>query len=151
MTKHMRYRENLIEQGLCPQCKQPNDREGYYCSRCLKKHNERRKDDSEFYVTHGICRICGKHKSLPGITYCEECSQRAYVYNKNRFERDPEYVREHNRISSKKRYDECKAQGICTRCRKRKADYGKTKCKICLEQDALRHKYKHIKECKDGL
>ena len=143
MTKDIKYKHKLIGQGLCPQCKQPNDRDGYYCSECLKKHNERRKADYDFYIANGICRICGKDKAMPGTTYCESCSQRAYIYNKRRFETNPEYVREHNRESSKKRYEECKAAGICTRCRKRKADYLKTKCKICLDKDALKHKYKY--------
>lgn len=152
MTKYMKYRNKLIEQGLCPQCRQPKDRDGYYCSKCLTKHNQRRKDDNNFYVSIGLCRVCGKNKQVPGTTYCEECSQRAYEYCKARYERDPEYVREHNRISSKKRYEECKAQGICVRCRKLKAISGKTKCGACLEQDRLRHKYWYNKkrECING-
>jgi predicted amidophosphoribosyltransferase len=140
MTKYMKYRNKLIEQGLCPQCRQPKDRDGYYCSECLRKHNKRRKKDYEFFVENGLCRICGKEKHLPGATYCENCSQRAYVYNRIRYERDPEYVREHNRQSSKKRYDECKALGICTRCKKRKAEYGKVKCRVCLDRDAQMHR-----------
>lgn len=143
MNKYIKYRNKLIDSGLCPACRQPNDREGYYCSECLQKHNQRRKEDTEFYIANGLCRICGKNKSLPGTTYCEGCSQRLYEYGKKRFEEKPEYQREHNRISSKKRYEECKAQGICTRCRKRKAEYSKTKCKICLDKDALRHRYKY--------
>lgn len=145
MTKYMKYRNSLIEKGLCPQCRKPKDRDGYYCSECLDEHNQRRKDDYNFYILVGLCRICGKNKQLPNATYCEECSQRAYEYNKARFERDPEYVREHNRASSKKRYEECKAQGICTRCRKRKSEFGKTKCRQCLDKDALRHKYSYKK------
>lgn len=131
--------------GVCPQCKKPKDREGYYCSECLKKHNNRRKEDYKFYIKYGLCRICGKNKSMPGTTYCESCSARAYRYNIKRFEENPEYVREHNRASSKKRYEECKALGICTRCRKRKAEYGKAKCRYCLEQDALRHRYRNVR------
>lgn len=142
MTKYMKYRYGLIEKGLCPQCRQPNDRDGYYCSECLKKHNDRHKEDYKFFVENGLCRICGKNKQIPGTTYCEECSQKAYVYNKRRYEDNPDYVREHNRISSKKRYDECKAKGICTRCRKKKAESGKTQCRICLDKDALKHRYR---------
>ena len=143
MTKYMAYHNNLISQGLCPQCRQPKDRDGYYCSECLTKHNQRRKDDYNFYVSIGLCRVCGKNKQIPGTTYCEDCSQRAYEYCRARYERDPEYVREHNRISNKKRYNECKAQGICTRCRKRKVVSGKSKCGVCLEEDRLRHKYRY--------
>lgn len=142
MTKYMKYRNKLIEQGLCPQCRQPKDREGYYCSGCLEKHNQRRKEDEMFYINHGLCRICGKNKTAPNTTYCEGCSQKMYVYTLNRYKKNPGYVREQNRISNKKRYDECKKQGICTRCRKRKAETGKVKCRICLDKDALRHKYK---------
>ena len=134
----------LIEYGNCSQCGKPKDREGYYCSECLKKQNLRRREDREFFKKIGLCTICGKNKSIHG-TYCEICLARAYEYNRKRYENDPEYVRRHNRASSKKRYEECKALGICTRCKKRKADYGKTQCKICLEKDALRHKYSAVK------
>ena len=143
MTKDCEYKHKLIDMGLCGQCGKVRDRNGWYCSVCLKKQNQRRKEDTIFFIEQGLCRICGKNAKRPGSTYCEDCSQRQYIYNKNRFERNPEYVREHSRISNKKRYEECKAAGICTRCRKRKADYGKTKCKICLDKDALRHKYKY--------
>ena len=51
---------------------------------------------------------------------------------------------------NKKRYDECKALGICTRCRKRKAETGKTKCRNCLDKDALRHKYGNAR-CGNGV
>lgn len=37
-------------------------------------------------------------------------------------------------------YQERKQQGICTRCGKRKAIVGKTKCAICLEKDAFQHR-----------
>lgn len=137
--KHMEY-------GICPQCNMPKDREGYYCSFCAKKNRMRRQEDVAFYLAHGLCRICGKRKSTPGTTYCEECSQRLYEYTKKRYERDPDYFRRHNRQSSKKRYEECKAMGICTRCRKRKAATGRTQCPICLEKDALKHKYWYKKK-----
>lgn len=140
MTKYMKYRNSLSEQGICPQCKKPKDRDRYYCTECAEKNRQRHKEDYEFYLSMGLCRICGKNKQLPNATYCEECSQKAYVYNRKRYERNPEYVREHNRISNKKRYEECKAQGICTRCRKRKADKGRVMCRICLDKDSLRHK-----------
>ena len=148
MTKSGEYRHKLIAQGLCPQCGRPKDREGWYCSECQEKHNKRRSEDVAFYVNHGLCRVCGKNKSQPNSTYCEECSQRMYEYNKNRWEENPDYCRQKKRESEKRRYNECKAKGICTRCRKRKAEFGKVKCRICLEEDRLRHKYgyKLVKE-----
>ncbi len=130
-----------MEYGICPQCKLPRDREGYYCTFCAKKNRMRHQEDVEFYLAHGLCRICGKRRSAPGTTYCEECSARLYEYTRKRYENDPEYFRRHNRTSGKKRYEECKAAGICTRCRKRKAAVGRYQCPICLEKDALRHKY----------
>lgn len=133
----------LMEYGMCPQCRKPRDRKGYYCSDCLKKQNLRRREDREFFKKLGLCTLCGKNKSVRG-TYCESCLARAYEYCKKRYENDPEYVRRHNRASSKKRYEECKAAGICTRCRKRKVADGRYQCPICLEKDALRHKYKKM-------
>lgn len=141
MTKSVKYQHKLIEAGLCLSCKQPVDRNGRYCKECLEKHNQRRKDDVEFYLKHGLCRICGKNKSQPGSTYCENCSQYMYEYNKKRWEEKTDYCRQKKRESEKKRYEECKSQGICTRCRSRKAMKGKTKCGVCLEKDRLRHKY----------
>ena len=135
----------LIEYGSCSQCGKPKDREGYYCSVCLEKQNLRRREDREFFKKLGLCTLCRKNKSVHG-TYCESCLARAYVYCKKRYENDPEYVRQHNRASSKKRYKECKAMGICTRCRKRKAAEGRVQCLICLEKDALRHKYWYKKK-----
>ena len=135
----------LIEYGKCKQCGLPKDREGYYCTFCLEKQRLRRKADSEFYVSLGLCRICGKNKSAPNSTYCEECSAKAYEYNRKRYEQDPDYFRRHNRASNKKRYAECKAQGICTRCRKAKAAHGRTQCLRCLDKDALRHKYRNVR------
>lgn len=132
----------LIAYGICQKCKKPRDREGYYCTTCLLKNRKRRKEDAEFYIKHGLCRICGKNKSAPSSTYCEACSARAYEYGRKRYEEDPDYFRRHNRASSKKRYEECKAQGICTRCRKEKAYKGRTQCFKCLEKDALKHKYR---------
>lgn len=148
MTKSGEHQHKLIAQGLCPQCKRPKDREGWYCSECQEKHNIRRSEDIDFFIKHGLCRVCGKNKSQPNSTYCEECSQYMYEYNKKRWEDNPEYCREMKRKSEKKRYEECKALGVCTRCRKRKAEHGKVKCRMCLEEDRLRHRYaaKVVKE-----
>lgn len=140
MTKYMKYRNGLIEQGLCPQCRKPNDRDGYYCSDCVKKQNARRKEDSAFYLSVGLCRVCGKNKIVPGKTYCDSCLLKVDALCHRRYLDNPNYYKERSKISNKKRYDECKAQGICTRCRKRKAESGKVKCRICLDKDSLRHK-----------
>ena len=78
MTKSGEHQHKLIAQGLCPQCKRPKDREGWYCSECQEKHNKRRSEDIDFFIKHGLCRVCGKNKSQPNSTYCEECSQ--YMY-----------------------------------------------------------------------
>ena len=143
MSKYIEYRDRLIEQGLCPTCRKPKDREGYYCSECLAKQKERRKKDVEFYVEMGLCRVCGKNKSVPGTTYCEACSERMYEYGRKRYQRDPERVRELNRNSAMKRYYECKAAGICTSCKKNKAVNGKVMCQLCLDKDAQRHALKY--------
>jgi hypothetical protein len=41
---------------------------------------------------------------------------------------------------ARKRYQDRVAKGICTHCGKFKADYGKKKCKICLDKDATVHR-----------
>ena len=139
MTKDVKHKHKLIEQGLCPQCGKPKDREGYYCSECLAKHNARRKADSDYFLSIGLCRVCGKNKIVPGKTYCADCLEKVDALCHKRYLDNPNYYRERNRISNKKRYDECKEQGICTRCRKRKAEHGRVMCRICLDKDAQKH------------
>lgn len=142
MSRQIEYRKRLQAQGLCPVCRNPMDREGYSCTKCLENENARHREDTRAIVALGICRICQKNKSAPNSTYCEECSQKMYEYNRKRYLKNPDYFRESNKKSAKKTYDLRKSQGICTRCGKRKPEIGKTKCRICLDKDAERHALK---------
>lgn len=142
MTKYIKYRQKLQAQGLCPVCRKPMDREGYSCSECLAKENERHREDVKALVAMGFCRICQKNKAKPNSTYCDDCSQKMYEYNRKRYMDNPEYFHEINRRSQKKTYELRKEQGICTRCGKRKAERGKVKCRLCLDKDAQRHALK---------
>ena len=139
MSKYIKYRQKLQAQGLCPVCRKPMDREGYSCSECLAKENERHKDDVKRLIELGFCRVCQKNKTVPNSSYCDACLQRMYVYNRQRYIDNPEYFREANRNSQRKMYRNRKENGICTRCGKRKAKEGKAKCQICLNEDAERH------------
>lgn len=143
MSRQIEYRKRLQAQGLCPVCRSPMDREGYSCTKCLEKENARHREDVKAIVALGICRICQKNKSMPNSTYCDECSQKMYEYTRRKYLKNPEYFRESNRKSQKKTYWLRKSQGICTRCGKHKAEFGKSKCRMCLNKDAEKHALKY--------
>ena len=46
------YQKRLIskrqEQGLCPTCGKPLDRDGYYCTECNIKHNQYQKETKDW-------------------------------------------------------------------------------------------------------
>ena len=74
---------------------------------------------------------------------CPECSAEMYEINMNSRERlGREHYNEVHKEWSKRTHHEMIERGICTRCRKRKADYGYKTCGICREKG---RKYKRVK------
>lgn len=76
-----------------------------------------------FYKSQGICTCCRKAKAIPGRTRCLDCRMEQRIYESKRKKKS----------DSKKdmeRYNEAKANGICVRCKKRKAEHG-LKCNRC--------------------
>ena len=66
---------------------------------------------------------------------CAECSAYAYEINMNSRERlGKEHYNKVHKEWSKRTHHEMIERGICTRCRKRKADYGYKTCGICREK-----------------
>lgn len=93
-----------------------------------------RKDEYHFYKRFGICVRCHKNSAEPNKVLCMECA-----------DADNERCRKkrlENLDSRRKRdlekYEKLKSDGICTYCKSRKAQEGKTKCQVCLAK--LRNK-----------
>ena len=140
---------------VCKKCKKVSDRQGYYCSECLEKHNKYQRETGKFMRLIGICPHCRKNEIVGDEKLCVSCS--AYYYARNRKilkEETAEHrlVRlERMRKSKKRLYAQHSADGICTRCGKRKAEPLKKKCRICLDKDAISarlYRDRKMKECK---
>lgn len=130
---------NRKDNGLCPRCGRPLDRDGYYCSECLDKTNKYRRDNRKFFAENNICTACGKEKVPNGEKICPEC--RAKIANRKHIT-DEQRLKYNRRVRENQNllYKERAEAGICTRCGKRKAATGKKKCEICLAKDAELHR-----------
>ena len=131
---------NRKNNGLCPVCGKKLDREGHYCSDCLIKNREYRRQNIIFYRENGLCTCCGKEKVFGSEKQCISCLEKQRERRKPLTEEQRIRQNEHFKKQQKGLYEERAEQGICTKCGKRKADYGKKKCKICLEKDAFMHR-----------
>lgn len=80
-------------------------------------------EEYEWYKANGICCHCRKERAIKGKTLCLVC-------NMDNNERDRNRKRVWNPERDKQRYEECKKNGICTTCKKRKATRG-LKCTEC--------------------
>ena len=141
-----RHYEKKIRNNLCGRCGGPKDREGFYCSDCLKEQSKYKKETRDFFRRHNLCTICGKVAVFGNERTCPECraKRREIVSRWITPEKSREYLDE-NKNRAKKIYYERKAKGICTRCGKRKAERDKTRCGICLEKDAKAHRKAYSK------
>ena len=143
------YQQKFIarrkEQGLCLECGNPLDREGTYCTECRKIINEEQQETRLWYKSNKICPRCRKVSILGDESMCPECSAKMYADNIRSRER---LGREHYNSAhaewSRKTHAKRIELGICTRCGKRKADYGFKTCGICRNKD------KEYKQAKYG-
>lgn len=134
------YQKRLLERrkanGLCIDCGIELDRDGVRCIECNTKHNEKNKADRKWYRENGICPRCRKNTLFGDENMCPECSAEMYEISMNSRER---LGREHyNSVHaewSRKTHAKRIELGICTRCGKRKADYGLKTCGICRNKD----------------
>lgn len=141
INKRVYYRHK--NNGECPRCGKPLDRNGHYCSECLVKVREYNRENRRFYAENQLCTVCGKVNVPKGERICPEC--RAKIKNRKPLteEQKTRYAskfREQQKILYKQRAE----LGICTRCGKHKAMPGKKKCGICLEKDAEIHRRKNM-------
>ena len=128
------------ENGLCPRCGKPLDREGHYCSECLEKVRLYWRENRAFYRKNHLCAECGKNSVPEGEKICPECRAKRANLRKPRTDEQKKLFRE----KQNSLYIERVEQGICTRCGKRKAMPGKKKCGICLAKDAEIHRKKYV-------
>ena len=138
------YQKRLIskrqEQGLCPTCGKPLDRDGYYCTECNAKHNKYIQETRAFLRNLGICPVCGKEKLFGDEKQCIECRLKANERRKPLTDEQKERYSKHFKIQQKELRDSRSEQGICPRCGKRQVAKGKKKCQICLDYDAYIHR-----------
>ena len=141
------YQKRLLEKrkanGLCIDCGNALDRDGVRCVKCNEKNNKESKEDRKWYRENGICPRCRKNIILGTENVCPECSAYAYeITMKSRERLGKEHYNKVHKEWSKRTHHEMIQKGICTRCRKRKADYGYKTCGICREKG---RKYKRVK------
>lgn len=132
------------EQGLCPKCGKPLDREGHYCTKCLEERRIYNNETRQFRRDFHICTECGKEKVFGSEKTCPECRAKRMGYRANITD---EQRLERNRKSRDRRrtiYKQRSEVGICTRCGKRKAEHDRKMCRICLNRDAEYHRKEYI-------
>lgn len=141
LNKRNYYRHK--QNGECPRCGKPLDRDGHYCKKCLEKYIEYQRENRKFYREHHLCVVCGKIRVPKGERICPEC--RAKNANRRKLSEEQRIkANENHKKSQKLIYMQRAENGICTRCGKRKAAPGKKKCEICLQKDAEVHRRKNM-------
>lgn len=125
--------QNRKENGLCVRCGKCTPEKGkVMCAECSKKQNVYQKKMRDFRKKLGFCPRCGKNKLFGEENACPECNAKEYVNTMN--SRKKNGKEHYNRIHSewsKKEHQRRIEHGICTRCGKRRADFGFKTCSIC--------------------
>lgn len=83
------------------------------------------------YIKLGICPSCRQNMLFGDERSCPECKAKNYAYQMSI---DKERKNKIHREWSKRTHAEMIEKGICTRCRKRKADGGFKTCGICRDK-----------------
>lgn len=118
--------------GMCVRCGDDTDGRHIYCTKCRIQDSIDEKLSRQNYISQGVCPKCKKNSILGDEKSCPEC--RAKLTNKTLERREKQGKEEYNKQHaewSRNSYTKCKEQGICTRCRKRKAEDNYTTCSIC--------------------
>ena len=120
------------------------DRDGHYCSVCLKKHDQYKRDNRAFLRENNICTVCGKIH-VPGTErICPECRAKNESIRKPLTDEQKERYKKRFKEQQKKQYEERIQNGMCTRCGKRSAINGRKKCGICLSKNAEIHRKRNM-------
>ena len=147
MTKAA-YQERKA-QGLCVRCGKTQAMDGLtYCAECADYYREAR----AFYHNLGYCTVCHKERIYGSERICFSCREKAAEKRKqDRLLGKPWAFTEYNNALSRKRYAKSKEQGLCVRCRKRKAEDGRVKCRICANKEAEYRRLHRAKIAEDKM
>lgn len=126
---HQRKIEKRKMNNLCIDCGKPLDRDGVRCMDCNDKHNLNKTKDRIFYQSIGICPRCRVEKIYGDEKVCIECKHK--LTQEVLATRNKENYNKNHAEWSRKTHKLMVEQGICYRCRKRKADLGYKTCGIC--------------------
>lgn len=107
-------RKTLIQQGLCPNCGNPNTSGKYYCYKCNNIHYARTIQKRLEKFIDKKCYICGNPLSNTNNNLCENCLKQKIAKNNQ------------NRLNKKE-------QGFCTRCGQKSDIVGSWHCSKCRE------------------
>lgn len=137
------------ENHLCVQCGKTLEKNctKVYCEECSDKRKNTTNTTRRVLQQNGICPRCGKNRIIGDEKQCLECNAKAYEYNINFYTRE-ERNKQHA-AWSKRTHHEMIEKGICTRCRKRKADNGFKTCGICRAK--IRQYKRNKSKCKITL
>ena len=107
--------------------------------KCREKQTRQQAEAREWFREHGICACCGKEKLFGDEKRCVECTAKAFTYKELHPVTNEQKIRyaNHFKEQQKRLYKERAEQGICTRCGKQKAEYGRKKCRMCLDKDRI--------------
>lgn len=97
------------------------------------------KERRDWYRSHSCCTECGQQDAytLGGRRYCFDCTEKKALCIKSEESK-------HNKSEyEKKRTQTAIEQGVCVRCKKRKAIDGRKQCAICTFRDRQRYKKQH--------
>lgn len=139
------YRHTNRLNGKCADCGKPSEK--YRCAECAAKKSERERLDRKYYKEQGICPVCKKVNIGSSENVCPECSVKRWIYEtakRNESDENRDKYNEQHRIWAGMKYREDKANGICTRCRKRKATGGYFTCGVCRSKDRGRKLAKEV-------
>ena len=103
--------------------------------RFLKRNSSRELSFVANYLNRTENAVYQKAISLGLDVHRSQISSKTYKKDLERFSR-----------SGRKRYDERKEEGLCTRCGKRWAEAGRRKCRLCRERDQKHYRENNTRE-----
>lgn len=127
-----RYEERKAN-NLCTRCGKPLDRQGTLCTACKDKYTAYSRDIYKKLQAVGVCPRCGKNLLYGDEKSCIDCRAKSAKATAKMRTADVKKYNERQKVWRKARYEKDKENGICTRCRKRKADPGYSTCAFCRE------------------
>lgn len=85
----------------------------------------------KWYKANGICVHCGQENAVQGQTLCFRCREKVREANRRYYAHNRDKHKERTNRQGKERTEERRAQGICTKCGRRKPETGRARCAVC--------------------